>query len=112
MGAGRYNITIEKGSTFNLPIIIEDNSGSRVDITGYTPYGHVRKSFTSKDLLVQFTATAITGSSGSFDMTLNPVQTAALPSLAGVYDIILSSSLETVRILEGTATITPQVTRL
>jgi hypothetical protein len=98
--------------SFTLPIIVQDTTGSVVDLTGYTPFAHLRALPPNKDLLVAFSIQNYAPTSGSFQVQLTNTQTAALPQIAAVYDVILSGSAEIVRLLEGQATIVPTVTRI
>lgn len=45
MSAGKYNITIEQGSTFNLDLIYKDSAGVQQDLSGsYTARMQIRDS--------------------------------------------------------------------
>ena len=46
--AGEYDITIEQGSGFSLPLVYEAPEGSPVDFTGATARMHVREKYSSR----------------------------------------------------------------
>jgi hypothetical protein len=50
--AGEYDITIEQGSGFSLPLTYEAPEGSLVDFTGSTARLHARLKFSSADTLL------------------------------------------------------------
>ena len=112
MASGKYNILIEKNTNFTLPIIVQDNASLPVDLTGYTPYAHLRALPPNKDLLAQFTIANFVPLSGSFQVQLTSTETSTLKQTAAVYDVILSGSAEIVRLLDGNATIVQTVTRI
>jgi hypothetical protein len=51
--AGEYDITIEQGSGFSLPLTYEAPEGSLVDFTGSTARLHVRSKYSSTDTLIE-----------------------------------------------------------
>ena len=53
--AGEYDITIEQGSGFSLPLTYEAPEGSLVDFTGSTARLHARLKFSSADTLFELT---------------------------------------------------------
>jgi hypothetical protein len=116
MAAGKYDIIIEKGSTWGLPIIVQDQNKQPIDLTGYYAQGSVRKGYKDVDVIVSFAQSGTLDSSGSFSMTLSASQTAALPVTPAIYDIQLfqptSSGGYNFRLLEGSVLIKPAVTRM
>lgn len=113
--AGKLDITIEQGADFKLDLIWETGSPSvPVDLTGYSARFQIASRFSADSPLIQRTQAAgitLGGALGTIVVTLNETQTAALPcSKTAVWDLVLTSpSGEDVRLLEGTATITPEV---
>ena len=136
MVAGRYNITCQQGSTFDMQMTLQytnpDYPGSCVDpddcpeflvwdLTGYTARMQVRKYIDSATAI----ATLNTENLSSFRITLgNPDPEDGTISLfmraedtraittSGVYDIeIISPTNEVDRILQGEFILSPEVTR-
>jgi hypothetical protein len=112
--AGKLDILIEQGVDWKLELAYETGSPSTaVNLTGYTARFQVATRHSAANPLVQLTqASGITlgGSAGTIVIQLNQAQTNALPAQKAVWDLVLVSlSGEDTRLLEGTATITPEV---
>ena len=108
--AGNYDIVIEQGATFSLAITV-----TGIDLTTYTARGQGRTTHASADKAFTLsTAIAYSLPNSTITVSLTATQTTALTGPSnGVYDVEYVSSSGTVvtRILEGTYTITPEVTR-
>lgn len=115
MPAGIYDMTIEQGATFALNLTLQDANGDPFDLTGYTGRGQLRTRYSDVSPLVNFTVTVpqhnTLPSEGKLSIGLTAAQTAALPPRALVYDIELVKNAEVIRILQGRADISPEVTR-
>ena len=111
MGA-KANIIIDQGADFSTSITVSDTDGNILDLTNYTGRGQIRKHYTSStkvDFTVVFGAVR---TEGVVNLSLTNVQTAAMESGRYVFDAELISGAGNVsRMLEGIATITPEVTR-
>lgn len=107
--AGITNIVIDQGTTFDLTINVTADDGSPTDLTDYTISSQIRKSYYTN------TYTELTTSkvnlTGEITLSLTPTQTSALKAGRYVYDVEMASSEETVRVIEGIVTVTPEVTR-
>lgn len=114
MLAGRYDITVEQGSTFNLTLVYKDQRGYVIDLTGYTARMQMRSTAASSTVVLDLTIAngriAIDGATGRITLSIAAADTAGL-SGAGVYDLELVNGLIVQRILEGSYTISPEVTR-
>lgn len=114
MSAGPYNITIEQGSTFNLPIFVD------LDLAGYTARMQIRPKIgepSVADLTTQNGGLAITpnGSNWTITVKIPAAASAAWPRTfkRGVYDLeIVNSVGEPTRLLKGTVTVDPEVTTI
>ena len=105
------NLFIDKGSTFKFTIDLEKNTGSALDLTGYTARGQLRKSYTSTTA-TDFTIT-IDVANTELDVSLTATQTNALKAGRYVYDIEIEdngSPAEVTRVLEGQITVNARVT--
>jgi hypothetical protein len=112
--AGKYNITIDQGSTFNFQFTVK-TSGTPWNLTSYTARMQIRSSVEAKTALLSLTnGSGITlgGALGTVAVTISATQTAALLAGKHVWDIeLVSAGGEVSRILEGKATVKAEVTR-
>jgi hypothetical protein len=111
MSAGTHNITIEQGGTFELTLSVDNPSGTDMNLTGYSFRGMLAKSYYD-DSPVSFTASTLVAATGKFKLALSAAQCAALDhALTYVWDCEMESSTGVVtRLLQGSATISPEVT--
>ena len=103
------NITIDQGTTFSLTITLTNDDGTAKVLTDYTVAAQLRKSYYT-NTYTDFT-TAKVNLTGEITISLTATQTSALKAGRYVYDVEIASSSETVRVLEGIVTVTPEVTR-
>ncbi len=126
MAAGRYDIVLEQGATFDLPLHYRTPNGTSVDLTGYTARMQVRETPASA-VFVEFNS-ALTangfilmsglaadredGVNGNVRVFMTAANTAALPRFGGRYDLELHDSTGYVtRLLEGQFRVEPEITR-
>jgi hypothetical protein len=111
MGA-KANIVIDQGADFSTTVTVTDSVGDPLDLTGYSARGQIRKHYTSSTKVDFSTSFLPPRSSGILTLSLSSVQTANMESGRYVYDVELVSSANNVsRLVEGIATVTPEVTR-
>ena len=114
MLAGLLDITIEQGATFNLVFIYQDQNGDPINLTGMTARMQLRRQFNSPDALLSLTTEngriSLGGTNGTITLNVGANETANL-SGSGVYDIELVNGPVVKRILEGSYSICPEVTR-
>jgi len=103
--AAIQNLYIDQGTTFSLAITVSDQYGEGMDLTNYTVTSQMRKSYQS------VTTAKTTPLDGILTISLTANQTSAISSGRYVYDIEITSNVETVRVLEGIVVINPEVTR-
>lgn len=126
MSAGRYDITVEQGATFDLPLRYKTPAGTAVNLTGYSAKMQVREAAASAvfvEFNSQLTANGfiwLTGSAenredganGNVRVYMTAANTAAMPRFAGRYDLELRDTTGyVVRLLEGQFKIEPEITR-
>jgi len=114
MSAGQYNITIEQGTTFSKTLIYKNSSGTVVNLSDVAEVrGQVRPSVASTTFK-NFTLTVDANPAlGKIYWSMSATDTATLSAPATqYYDIEIEYDNGTVkRILEGTVTVSPEVTR-
>lgn len=108
------DFTVKQGATFQKHITWYDASGAVVDITGYTARMHLRRKITDQNpafiLTTENGGIALGGILGTVDLTISAEDTATL-SGTYVYDLELASGDYVKRLLQGTITVDPEVTR-
>lgn len=103
------NIVIDQGTTFSLVMLVSNEDGTIKNLSDYTARGQLRKSYYT-NTYTSFT-TSKADADGEITISLTSTQTSALKAGRYVYDIEIESSEETLRVLEGIVTVTPEVTR-
>jgi len=104
------NLLIDQGTTFALDLTVSGVDGSAKNLSDYTAAAQMRKSYYSSTA-TDFTATITDAASGQLEITLTAAQTSALKAGRYVYDVEITSASETLRIIEGIITVTPEVTK-
>jgi len=112
----RYDLEIKQGATLSLTATWKDSAGTAVNLTGYTARLQVRATYDSSSTILSLTSAAgitLGGAAGTIAITASAATTAALTApFSGVYDLeLVSGGGEVTRLLEGTATVSPEVSR-
>ena len=112
----RFDIEINQGATYELTVTWKDSTGAAINLTGYSARMQVRETYSSASTIVSLTnGSGITlgGAAGTIAILISATTTAALTApFSGVYDLELVSAGGVVtRLLQGAATVTPEVTR-
>jgi hypothetical protein len=122
--AGTYNITIEQGATFYMPVTIKDSTLTPFDLTGWLARGQIRKRRRSSTIVASFSFTITTPANGEIIINM-PAATTALISAGEteaderskyvwdfeIYRPLSPTTEEVKRILEGAVFVSPEVTR-
>lgn len=126
MSAGRYDIVLESGATFDLPIRWVDSNASSIDLTGYsahiqareTPASVVYAEFTSNLTSTGFiflngsSENREDGANGNLRVFMTAANTSLLGPFRGVYQLELRSPGGYVtRLLEGQFRVDAEITR-
>jgi len=109
---GVYNIVCPQGTTYKRTFTYSIG-GTAVNLTGYTAAMQVRSSY-DEDAVISLTSAsgiALGGTAGTIAITITNTQSAGVAAGQYVYDLELNSGGETDRLVEGTFTVTPEVTR-
>lgn len=112
--AGIYNFTLDQGSTWTLQIIYNDPSGTPINLTGYTAEMQIRRKFDSDTPVLTLSTSnggiTIVGATGTLNLIATDEQAAIDPGLY-VYDLELSTGGVRTRLIQGTVTVSGEVTR-
>ena len=104
----KVNIVINQGCNFNTVIDLTDENNDPLNVTGYTARSQIRKHYLSINS-VSFTTTL---SNGQLILSLTPAQTSNIVAGRYVYDTeLVDAANSVIRLMEGIATVTPEVTR-
>lgn len=119
-----YDITVNQGATYSLMITIKDPLGVAIDLTGHLFRGQIRSTYGSDKIQASFNFTLQPQAGLTLGKVLAQItadETAAIevdPSCQAsrkitkmIYDIESDLSGSVTRWLEGTAFISPEVTR-
>jgi hypothetical protein len=111
MSAGSYNFTLEQGATLDRTVTVQE-SGSAMNLTGYTPRMQVRETHDSTNILLTVTCSVSNASGGIIRLQATATTTASIEEGIYVYDLEIESGTGVVtRLLQGNVTVTPEVTR-
>jgi hypothetical protein len=125
MPAGRYNLLIEQGATFQIELQYRDSNGAVVDLTGYSGRLQIRPSIgsptsylcLSSSLNADGTGLNFSGSngttpptSGSIGVYISAATSSMLTFNTGVYDLEIQSGISVTRLLQGNVQLSKEVT--
>jgi len=110
MSAGTYNINIDQGSDFSLQLTVKED-GSAKDLTGFSARAQMRPTVDSSTLTATFTCTITNASSGILTMALANTVTDDIDVGQYAYDLELYTGSTSQRLIQGTATVSGEVTR-
>jgi len=108
------NLEIDAGSTFQTTIEYLDADDVAVNLTGYSARMHIRDTVESDDTVVELedgSGITITAAGGTLDIE---IAATATKDLVGpyVYDLEIESGTGVVtRLVQGSVTVNPEVTR-
>ena len=106
------NIFIDQDANFSTTVTINDSDSAALNLTGYTAAAQLRKSHLSSSATSFTSAFASDRTTGQLTLTLTSTQTGALSRGRYVYDVVITASGGTkTRVVEGTATVNPSVSR-
>jgi hypothetical protein len=131
MAAGKYNFTIEQGTTVDFEIQYKDSNNNPVDLTGYSGRMMIRSNFADNSPSTYLTLSSSrnadgtglnfsgssgtkTPTSGSIGIYIASCTSSALTFTTARYDLEIYSGSNpcpyTVRLLEGQVNLSKQVT--
>ena len=113
MAAGTYNFTLEQGTTFARSLTLQEN-GTAMNLTNYTVASQMRSTHDSSTVVGTFVCSVNNATGGIIQMGMSSSASGAIEEGIYVYDVEITSSGgggNVKRILQGTVTVTPEVTR-
>ena len=121
MPAGSYNINIEQGATWRTKIVATDSDSVLIDLTGWDIRSQFRATVPDTTVLYSFTLGAgnvyletdpSTTGKGIFYLLITDTESDAFAWTQAVYDLELESPTgDVIRLLKGTVSVSPEVTR-
>ncbi len=113
---GKLDFVIPKGSTWTQRLWVKDGvSNDPIDITGYTASMKIRPTVASSTVIATLTTEngciAISGTEGMITLSLSSTVTAAVTQSGGVYDLLVTGGGRVTRLVEGSVSFKPVVTR-
>lgn len=107
------NLFLDQGTTFTASVNVQDSAGNAFDLTGYSAYSQMRRSYSSTTAY-NFTVTiADDPTTGVVNLSLPANITSGITEGRYVYDVELVASDSTVtRVIEGIITVLPEVTKI
>jgi hypothetical protein len=111
----KHNFYVYRGATFSEQIEWKDESGTPVNLTGFTARMHMRETLEAADPFLTLTTEnggiTLGEVAGTIQLLASATQTTAITATSGVYDLELVSGANVTRLLEGLVIISPEVTR-
>jgi hypothetical protein len=115
MAAGIYNFTIEQGATFTKNFTWLDSNNAAVNLTGWSARIQCRASIGSTATIFSYTTPSAnlsipTPANGTIEMMISATDTSNFP-VGGVYDLEMVNGSTVVRLLQGTISLSGEITR-
>lgn len=116
MSAGKHDIYIEQGATWQMLVTWQTPDQTPIDVTGFKGRMHIRLNANSctieADLTTENGKIVLGGTAGTVQLVLTAAQTSELTLVNGVYDLELESPTGVVtRLLQGNVTVDREITR-
>jgi hypothetical protein len=125
MAAGRYNIVIEQGATYQIELQYKDSTNIPINLSGYSGRMQIRPSigsptsylYLSSSLQPDGTGLNFSGSngttppaSGSIGIFISATTSSLFTFINGVYDLEIQSGSIVTRLLQGNVQVSKEVT--
>jgi hypothetical protein len=120
MSAGKFDITVEQGATFSLPLVFNNEDGTPMDVSLWQFAGQIKDNYSDPTALVSFSFTA-GSTTNMISVTIPAASTAMIPvdlttnfqvkPTLYCYDIkALLPDTTVMRVMEGAVKLIPAVT--
>ena len=109
MSAGVYNISIVRGTNFDVSMTLKNAQNVAINVTNYTFKAQIRRK-ESTGVSAEFTITKTNASAGIIKLALTKTQTQSLPKGKLKYDLVANDGTEVKQYITGTITVSDTVT--
>lgn len=110
--AAYAELTLDQGTDYAGHIVLTNDDGTPLDISGSTFLCQVRKSYYSANVTANLIMTIADAANGNVRLTLDAANTANIKAGRYLYDIKRTDANNAVtRLIEGIITVTPQVSQ-
>ena len=107
------NFSIDQGADFSRTLTVTTDGSTAYDISSLTLQAQMRKSYDSSSATATFTATVVSGTDGTYKLTLSNLTTADINSGRYVYDVELVLADSTIeKVHYGLITVHPEATKI
>ncbi len=114
MPAVTHDFEIEQGIDYDKPLVWKDSTGNPVNLTGYTARMQLRPSVSSETVLLDLTTEngGITLGGATGEITLHFTESNTSPLVkGGVFDLEMIIGGKVKRLVQGSITVSREVTR-
>jgi hypothetical protein len=112
MLAANYDITIDRAAEYTFVLTIKNQAGTAVNIGSAAFYADIRDAATNRKAVSFTPAILDSGVNGQVSFNLTEANTLSLNSSGRyVYDIFMRRSNVTDRLIEGSVTVRPNITK-
>lgn len=111
--AAFVELYMDKGTSFQNQITLTDDStNTSINITGYSVRSQMRRSYYSVNATANIVCTITDAANGTITMSLGAANTSNIKAGRYVFDLQTTDTVGAItRVLEGTITVLPEVTR-
>ena len=112
MTAAPYDLVIDQGSDFAIDMTITEG-GTAKNLTGYSGRAQLRTTHAASSATASFTVSVVNATAGTMKMELSAATTAGITAGRYIYDMEIHTSGDATvkRLIQGSVTINPEVTR-
>ena len=112
MPSTRFDLNITQGSSFEIDIIVDDDDGAAINLTGYTVYGRVKFRYGDAEPIFYLNPTipSATATQGIVNINIPQQDTVKYPIFQGVYEVEVIKDNFGLKTIYGLINVIPQVT--
>ena len=112
MTAATYDLVIDQGSDFAIDLTITE-AGAAKNLAGYAGRAQLRSTHAASSATASFTVAIINASTGKLKMQMSAATSTGITAGRYVYDLEIHTSGNAIvkRLIQGSVTINPEVTR-